>query len=96
MSLVQENVLGLDVPVNHVVSMRVVERVGDFHGNADGGLDGELLLLVEPVAQRLALHHRHDEIQESFDFSRIVKGKDVRVRQPGGKLDLAQEPLSAE
>jgi hypothetical protein len=40
----QENVLGLDVAVDHAVAMRVVERVRDLARGADRVIDAELRL----------------------------------------------------
>ena len=51
-AVVQQDVLGLDVAVDHAVAVGVVERVGDLGGDADRVGDGELLLAVQPIAQR--------------------------------------------
>ena len=42
----EEDVLGLDVAVDDIVAMRVVQRIGDFLGDADGDVDRELLLMM--------------------------------------------------
>ncbi|HJQ67208.1 MAG TPA: hypothetical protein VJ816_12555 [Gemmatimonadales bacterium] len=54
-SVVQQDVLGFDVPVNHAVAVRIVERARDLRRDPDRVTDGELLLAIEPVAERLAL-----------------------------------------
>ena len=43
--------------------VRVVERVGDLAGDAERVVDRELLVALEPVAERLALHERHDVVR---------------------------------
>ena len=43
-AVVQEDVLGLDVAVDDALAVGVVEGAGDFRGDADGVVDGELLL----------------------------------------------------
>ena len=50
-AVVQQDVLGLDVAVDHAVAVGVVERAGDFGGDPDGVGDRKLLLAREPVAQ---------------------------------------------
>ena len=62
-ALVQQDVLGLDVAVDHAVAVGVVERGGDFGGDADRVVDRKLLLARQPVAQDLALDERHDVVQ---------------------------------
>ena len=45
-AVVQQNVLGLDVAMDHAVAMRVVERVGHFARDAHRLVDAELRLAV--------------------------------------------------
>ena len=59
-------------------------------------VDGELLLALEVLAQRLALDVRHHVVQKSFDLARIEQRKDVRVIEPRRDLDLAEKPVGAE
>src|SRR2546428_13379030 len=51
---------------------------------------------LEPLAQRAAVDVRHDVIEETARFARIVQGEDVRMLQPRGDLNLLQEALRAE
>ena len=48
-AVVEKDVLRLDVPVNHVVPVRVVERTGDLGGDANCVGDRELLFARQPV-----------------------------------------------
>ncbi len=50
-AVVQEDVLGLDVPVNDLMAMRIVERRSHLRGDADRIGHGELLLPAQAVAQ---------------------------------------------
>ncbi len=59
-------------------------------------VDRELLLAIEPAAQRFALDERHHVEQQSVRFARIEQRQQVRVLQVGRDPDLAQEPLDAE
>ncbi len=58
--------------------------------------DGELLLAVQPVAQRLALDEGHDVEQVAVGLARVEERQDVRVLEIGGELDLGQEALGAD
>jgi hypothetical protein len=62
--IVQQDVLGLDVPVHHVVPVRVVECPGHLLGDSKRVGHRELFLAGEPVAEGLALDVGHDVIQE--------------------------------
>ena len=95
-AVVQQDVLGLDVAVDHAVPVRVVERVGDLARDPHRVVDRELLLAVEPVAERLALDERHDVVEEAVGLARVEQREDVRMLQIGGELDLGEEPLGAE
>ena len=92
----QQDVLGLDVAVDHALPVGVVERRGHLGGDPDGVGDGELLLAVEPVAQRLAVDERHDVEQVAVGLARVEQRQDVRVLEVGGELDLGQEALGAD
>ena len=60
----QQNVLRLDVAVDHAVTVRVVERVGHFARDAHGIVHAELRFAVQFLADRLALDVGHDIEQE--------------------------------
>ncbi len=62
--VVQQDVLGLDVPVDHAVAVGVVQRRGHLRGDAHRVVDGELLLAGEPVAQGLAFDVGHNVEEE--------------------------------
>ena len=94
--IVQEDVLRLDVAVDDAVAVRIVERRGDLARDADRVVDGELLLAVEPVAQRLALDEGHDVEEVRVHRSRVEERQDVRVLEVRGELDLGEEPLGAD
>ena len=57
---------------------------------------GELLCLVEPLAQRLAFDERHHEIHNAVALSWIEQWKDMRMIEPSGQLDLAAETIGAQ
>src|SRR2546429_3504873 len=92
----QHDVFRLDIAVHDPVAVRVRERARHLRRDAQRVLLGQLLLALEPVAQRFALDVRHDVIEEAGGGTRVVQRQDVGVLQPGRNLDLAQEPLGAE
>ena len=92
----EEDVFRLDVAVDDAVAVRVVERVGDLGGDPQRVLDRELLLAIQPVAQRLAVDERHDVEHRAVHLSRVVQGEDVRMLQVGGGADLGEEPRAAD
>jgi hypothetical protein len=64
MTLFEENVLRLDIPVHHVVAVRVIQRVGYLAGDLEGVLNRQLFLTIQPVTQRFALCEGHDVVEE--------------------------------
>jgi hypothetical protein len=65
LAILKENVLGLQVAMDHTVAVRIVERSGDRDRQPHGFIDRELLLTVEPGPQRFALHERHHIEEQS-------------------------------
>jgi len=96
MSTLEENVLGLDVAMNHLSLMRVAQRVGDFMGDPERVVHGGLLLAIEPLAQRLTVDVRHDLVEESVGLAGVVEPENVWVTQRGRRRDLAEESLRVE
>jgi hypothetical protein len=82
--------------VHHALTVRVVQRPRDLLGDAQRLLDRHPLLAVEEGAQRVAADVRHDVVQERVRLAGVDERDDVRMREPGGHLDLAAEPLRPE
>jgi len=76
--------------------VRVFERRGDVLRQPDGLGDRQRAVAIEPRPQRSAGDMRHHVIQPPGLGARIVKRKDVRVRQPGDGFDLAKEPFRTD
>ena len=96
MAGLKQDVLGLDVAVYDAVGVGKAQRVGDFAGDLQRVVQGQLLLALQPVAQRLPLHVRHHVVQQTDRRARVVEGQDVRVGELSRDLDLAEEPLAAD
>ena len=69
--VVQEDVLRLDVAMDHAVAVRVVECVSHFARDAHRFVHTELRLAVELRTQRLALDVRHHVKEEAVCRARI-------------------------
>ena len=96
LALDQEDVLGLDVPVDHPLAVGVVERPGDGTGEFHRLVDAELLLAVQLGPERLALDVGHDVEQHAAGVPGVVEREDVRMAEPRGDLDLAEKALAAD
>ena len=95
-AVVQQDVLGLDVAVDHALAVGVVEGAAHLAGNPHRVGDGELFLAVDPVADRLSRHIRHHVEEEAVRRPAVEEGQDMRMLQVGGGLDFAQEAFSAD
>ena len=95
-TVVQQDVLGLDVAVHDAMPMRVLQRRRHLGGDADRVVDRQLLLAIEPRAQRLAVDEGHHVEQLSRRVSRVEQRQDVRMLQAGRDLDLLEEALGAD
>ncbi len=82
--------------MQHVVTVRIGERICDLAGDLHRVLDGQLLLAVEPIPERLTLDVGHDVVEETVGLPAVMQPEDVRVCQLGGDCDFAEEPLFAE
>ena len=96
LAVVQQDVLRLDVAVDHPVPVGVVERGGHLGGQAHRVAHRQLLLAAEPVAQALAVHERHDVVRGAVHLPAVDQAEDVGVLQRRDGLDLTQEALGAD
>ena len=94
--LVEQDVLRLDVAVDHAMSMRVVERIGHLAGDSQRLIYRQLRLVPETRSQRLALDERHAVLEQTVALAGAQKRNRVRVTQGGGELNLTPEPLGAD
>lgn len=90
----QEDVSRGQVPVNHALGMGVREPLRHLDGDVERlrERDGSTL---EPARQSLAVKQLEDEIGPAIAASEVEERDDVRVREVGSSLGLAQEPLLA-
>ena len=90
-------------PITRAVRVRVRQRVRQLGGPAQHVRERLRAVAAEAVAQALALHQRHGVPQQrraharlGGGLARIDEGQDVRMLEPCGEPDLAQEPVGAE
>ena len=57
----------------------MAKRVRDLTSYLEGVLDGELLLTLQPIPERLTLDVGHDVVEEPIGLTTVVQGQDVRV-----------------
>ena len=89
----RRNILGFNVPVDHAVAMRIVERRRDFGRETDCVGDRELLLAREPVAQALSLDERHHIVGRAVHLAAIDQPENVGMLQCCDGLDLTEKSL---
>jgi len=65
-ALVQQDVLRLDVPVDHPPVVRVVQRTRDLRRDAHRVANRQSFLARQPVTKRLAANVRHDVPEEAL------------------------------
>ena len=92
----EQNVLWLDVAMNDTVLVRIRQRVGHLTGVVEGGGDRERTIAPHSRPQGLAIHERHEVVEEPVDLAGIDQRHDVGVVQLRRDLDLAQETVGAE
>ena len=93
LTLLEQDVLGLDVAVDHVEPVGVGQRAGHGSGDTERHVHRQRPLAGQPVAQALAARVRHDEVEQAVAFAGVVQRQDLGMGQAGGDPDLAEKPL---
>ena len=88
-----EDVLGLDVPMDDALPMRVRQRRRHFAKQMHRVLHGYLLATRQTGAQRLPFDEGHREVRKPARLACRQQWDDVRVLQSRGEADLALEAL---
>jgi hypothetical protein len=74
----------------------MLHGIRDLGDDADGFVDRQPLLPVEPVPQGLPGDVGHDVVHAALGLAGIVQLEDVRMVQVGGGPDLREEPFRAD
>ena len=97
----EENVVGLDVTVNHAVTVRVVQGCRDPAGNPKRVLQRQAVFTHQfptddPLSQALSLDVRHDVIQQPVDLTGVVQREDIGMSELRGEVDFAKKAVCAD
>jgi hypothetical protein len=91
------DVVRLDVPMHEALTVGVRQRVRCLARDLESVGEGQLLLPLHAVAQRLALDKRHHVVQQPLTRGPgVVERQDVRVAELGRDLDFSEKPLGTE
>jgi hypothetical protein len=96
LTLLDEDVLRLDVAVDELLAVRVVQRTRHLLRDRECLLDPELVLPIQLVAERLAADEGEDVVEEAVRLAGVDEGEDVGMIEPRRDLDLGEEPLGTE
>ena len=93
--VVDEHILGLDVAMQDIAGMRVVERIGDFAGDACHLARRHAAgARLDPLAQRVTLDVGRHVVRHAERVAGIEEGEDVRMLELAEVMDLAQEAFA--
>ena len=92
----QEDVLRLDIAMDHAVFVRVLQRVADLGRDADGVVDREWSVATEPLPQRLSFHVFHYIEQQPVCLVGLEQWHDMGMRELRGQQDFPLEPVAPE
>ncbi len=87
----EQNVFGLDVPMDDALLVGVGNRVPGLTHDRARGFDGHLPIAVHPDPERLAFHEGHDVVEQGLDVARVMEREDVGVLETRHQPDLADE-----
>jgi hypothetical protein len=88
----EEDVAGLDVPVDDPHLVRVVESVAHLDHDGERVLEGQRFPLSNEVLQVFAFEKLHDNEELPILIAHCIDGDDVGMTQPGARLRLTEEP----
>jgi len=83
-----ENVLGLHVPVHHVVAVGVAQRIRHLQPDPERVGERQLSLPGQALTQRLAFHIGHRVVHEAICFPGVEQRQDVGMVESGGDPDF--------
>lgn len=92
--VVDEDVVGLDVTVDHAVPVPVVEGVGDLGEDPPCLLRRQPSLAPQARPQGFIPYVAHHEVGEPFRLPERVEGNDVGMSETGGRAGLPAETLA--
>ena len=95
-SIDQQDVGRLDVPVDNALAVGVVEGFRDVDSDPDRLFDRKLAFPVQATPEALALHVRHGVEEKAVHLSGFEEREDVGVLQVCGRPDLGEEAVCSD
>ena len=92
----EQDVVGLDVAVDHALRVRVGQPVSHLTQNLHGFADRQRARPANPPAERFAVDIRHDVEEGVGGGARIEERKDVRMLEIGGRANFLDEAFAAD
>jgi len=89
----EQDVVRLDVPVNHPLAVGIRESVDHLTQDSYGFGDRQLTTLGELGAQRFALDEGHGVPEQVAGGAGRQQWDDMRMLKPGGELNFAAEAI---
>ena len=96
LAFVEQNVLRLDISMDHAMSVGVVERARDLPRNRESFFQPKLLFAGELRPKRFPTHERQDVPDEAVVRAGLDQGEDVRMIELRADADLLEEALGAK
>jgi hypothetical protein len=92
-SSAEQNIPGLDVPVDDALAVGVTQRVRHFAGNLQRVVQWQLTFTPEPIPEGLALDIGHGVPELASGIARVEDGQNVWMLQAGSGPDFPLEPF---
>ena len=92
----EQDVVGLDVAVDHALRVRVGQPISHFTQNLHGFADRQRTRPANASAERFAFDVRHDVEEGVGGGTRIEERKDVRMLEVRGRADFLHEAFTAD
>jgi hypothetical protein len=93
-AFLDEDVVGLHVAMHHAATVRVRECPRHFTHETHGLRRRQRPPRAKALAERLAGHVAHHEVDETARLADTMNGHDIGMRQTGSGAGLANEPFA--
>ena len=89
--LCHDDILRLDIPVDHMVIMGSLQAGCDLHGEIQRLVHGETAVQSDILLQGDPLHQLHNDEISAVIFAYVINADDIRMRESCGSLCLHTE-----
>ena len=93
-AVLQQQIGGLDVPVDQPLRVRRRQRGGSLKRDANGFHNLQWATAIDAILEGFALHVLHDQVGQAIDLVDAVNSNNVVVADGRGRLRLPREPHS--